>query len=72
MMDDEIEQKVTPEEFASMATFLASGLASLLAGFALEWSNYATMGVIGACIATLCGVLALAYRPRLRTAQSAF
>ena len=54
---------------ADMATFLASGLASLLAGFALEWSNYATMGVIGACIATLCGLLALTYRPRLVTAQ---
>lgn len=51
---------------ADMATFLASGLASLLAGFALEWSNYATMGVIGACIGGLLAVLALAFRPRLR------
>ena len=53
---------------ADTTTFLASGVAALLAGFALEWSNYATMGIIGACIAALCGVLVLAYRPRLRSA----
>jgi len=63
---------VTPTErgriqaVADMGTFLASGVASLLAGFALEWSNYATMGVIGACIGGLLAVLALAFRPRLR------
>jgi len=50
---------------ADMTTFLASGSASLLAGFALEWSSYATMGVVGACIAALYGVVVLASRPRL-------
>jgi MFS family permease len=68
---------VTPAErpriqaVADMATFLASGIASLLAGFALEWSSYATMGIIGACIGTLCALLAMAYRPRMRSAQPA-
>lgn len=52
------------QALADSSTFLASGCAALLAGFALQWSNYATMGVIGACVAALCGVIVLIYRPR--------
>jgi len=43
-------------------TFLASGIAALLAGFVLHWSSYSTMSVAGAAIAALCAVVTLAFR----------
>ena len=45
-------------------TFTASGIAALVAGFVLEWSNYPTMGVAGAAIAALCGLVMLAFSRR--------
>ena len=43
------------------ATFFASGIAALLAGFVLQWSSYTTMGVAAAGVAALCTVVVLAY-----------
>ncbi|MEY4373544.1 MAG: hypothetical protein RL219_2313 [Actinomycetota bacterium] len=60
------EERPRIQAISDSATFLASGSASLLAGFALQWSSYSAMGVSSACIAALCGVLTLAYGPALR------
>lgn len=62
-----VSERPRIQAVADATTFLASGTAALVAGFALEWSSYTTMGVIGACIAALCGVVVMAYRPRLRS-----
>jgi MFS family permease len=43
-------------------TFVASGSAALIAGFVLRWSDYPTMGVIGAAIAGISAVVAIAFR----------
>lgn len=68
LVTDAVESFERPriQAISDSATFLASGTASLLAGFALQWSSYAVMGVVSACIAALLGVVTLAYRPGAR------
>lgn len=68
LVTDAVEAFERPriQALADSATFLASGAASLLAGFALQWSSYSVMGVVSACIAAVLGVVTLAYRPGVR------